>query len=81
MNSDADPCDDFYDFACGNFIKTTKIPDDKVSVNTFSVINDELQLQLRNLLEGQAEEDEPGPFQLARNFYKSCMNTSECNIV
>ncbi|XP_044018489.1 neprilysin-2-like isoform X2 [Aphidius gifuensis] len=77
MDENIEPCDDFYGFACGKFIKTTIIPDDKVSVNTFSVISDKVQEQLRISIEEPTYKDEPKPFKLAKNLYKSCMNKSE----
>lgn len=74
MDSEVEPCDDFYDFACGGFLKSTIIPDDKTSVNTFTEISDELQNQLRTSIEEKSAPDEPKPFRLAKNLYKACMN-------
>ncbi|XP_076754338.1 M13 family metallopeptidase neprilysin 2 isoform X2 [Xylocopa sonorina] len=74
IDFDVEPCDDFYDFACGGFLKSTNIPDDKTSVNTFSVISDELQNQLRTSIEEKSPSDEPKPFRLVKNLYKACMN-------
>ncbi|XP_026465148.1 neprilysin-2-like [Ctenocephalides felis] len=77
MDRNIEPCDDFYRFACGSFLKDTVIPDDKVSVNTFSVIGDKLQLQLRGIVESPIDrENEPEPFTVAKDLYKSCMNKS-----
>lgn len=78
MDPEVEPCDDFYDFACGGFLKSTIIPDDKTSVNTFTEISDELQNQLRTSIEEKSTPDEPKPFRLAKNLYKACMNKSEC---
>lgn len=74
MDDKVDPCDDFYDFACGSFMKNTRIPDDKTSVNTFSIITDELQEQIRALLDEPIAENEPRPFALAKTLYQACMN-------
>lgn len=76
MDPSIDPCDDFYQFACGNFIKKTNIPDDKSSVTSFSVISDLLQEQLRTMIEEPVKPGEPKPFVLLKRIYKSCMNTT-----
>lgn len=74
MDTSVEPCDDFYSFACGNFVKNTMIPDEKVSVNTFSLIGDKLQEQLRALISEPAKPEESTPFTLAKDLYKACMN-------
>ncbi|CAH1236556.1 unnamed protein product [Diabrotica balteata] len=74
MDESVDPCDDFYQFTCGNFIKKTNIPDDKSSVTSFTLIGDELQEQLRTMIEEPIQEDEPKPFKLTKKLYKACMN-------
>lgn len=77
MDLDVDPCDDFYQYACGNFIRTTNIPDDKTSITTFSKINDDLTEQLRNVIEEPMTSKDPKSFSVAKKLYQACMNKSE----
>jgi len=74
MDTSVEPCDDFYSFACGNFVKETMIPDEKVSVNTFSIIGDKLQEQLRSLISESIDPNDSKPFNMAKKLYKACMN-------
>jgi len=74
LNTNVDPCDDFYQFACGNFIENTVIPDDRSRSSMFSVLGDKLNEQVRGLLEGDIEAAEPKPFQMAKSVFQSCMN-------
>lgn len=78
MNLTANPCDDFYNFACGRFEKTVIIPDDGGSVNTINMIEGRVLAQLHTLLNSDINEKlDIRPFKMAKTFYRQCMNTSE----
>lgn len=73
-----EPCDDFYRYACGNWIESQIIPEDKTSVSLFSLVQDELDNKLRNLIERQNDKQIETPIvRRMRNLYDSCMNTSK----
>jgi putative endopeptidase len=60
LDRSASPCDDFYQFACGGWMKKTPIPEDEASwVRSFSVLHDENLKALRAILERDAHG--PGP--------------------
>lgn len=77
LNEEAEPCDDFYEFSCGTYLEETMIPDDKVSVNAFSVISDKLQEQLKTIITAPIDDEEIEPFKMVKKLYLACMNKSE----
>ncbi|KAH8343968.1 hypothetical protein KR084_002815 [Drosophila pseudotakahashii] len=74
MRPEVEPCDNFYEFACGSYLEEENIPDDKVSISTFSVISDKLQEQLKDIITAERPESEPKHFRLPNLLYKACMN-------
>ena len=47
MDPTADPCQDFFEFACGGWIKKHPIPDSKSRWTQFDILRDELTAFLR----------------------------------
>ncbi|HJZ87647.1 MAG TPA: M13 family metallopeptidase [Polyangia bacterium] len=72
------PCDDFYGFACGSWMKKTPIPPDRASwVRSFSEIQERNEARLHKILEDDAA-GKPGPddpyAKKLGDFYASCMD-------
>jgi len=73
IDKGADPCQDFYQYACGNWLKTHPIPADESSWGTFNLLFERNQAALREILEDSAAHPERSPIdQKIGAFYQSC---------
>ena len=77
MDRTVDPCEDFFEFACGAWNKRHVIPEDRSSVSTFEVLADQLQIILKGLLEGPAAPEDSDISQESKHLYQSCVNVSQ----
>jgi endothelin-converting enzyme/putative endopeptidase len=76
MNPEADPCVDFYEYACGGWLESTELPADKTRMTrSFTTIYDQNQILLREILDGADPSDTSDPAMAKVGaFYQSCMD-------
>jgi putative endopeptidase len=81
MDTTADPCSDFYQFACGKFSQKYPIPADQPWFNPFVNLNEYNRQLLHGILE-QAAKSGPNRSpdqQKIGDYYGSCLNTAAIN--
>ena len=76
-----DPCVDFYQYACGNWLKTAEIPADQSSWVSFVELDERNLLTLRGILEKASINDQSRTAieQKIGDFYGSCMDEKTVN--
>lgn len=79
MDQSVNPCENFYDFACGNLIKNTELPDDRNSQTEFTLTQRKVDKQVQTILTDEMQPNEIKPFKLAKIFIKTCMDEETLN--
>ena len=76
MDTTADPCVDFYQYACGGWIAKNPIPPDRAVWGRFNELGDHNLAVLQNILERAASTSKPrdASEQKIGDYYASCMD-------
>ncbi|XP_036918026.1 membrane metallo-endopeptidase-like 1 [Sturnira hondurensis] len=75
MDPSREPCDDFYQYACGGWLRRQVVPETNSRYSIFDTLRDELEVTLKRVLESPGTEDRPA-VRKAKALYRSCMDES-----
>lgn len=78
INFSVDPCEDFFEFTCGNWIASHPIPSHKTSYSQFGNLSDKVQEQMRDIFESP-EIFGSKSMNALKSMYRKCMDKDELN--
>jgi predicted metalloendopeptidase len=78
LNESADPCTDFFEFACGRWVALNEIPDDMTSYGHFSELREKVNREMKELYEDKTPSTS-NSINTVRKLYSACMDTDKLN--
>lgn len=78
LDPSVNPCEDFYQYACGSFIENNFVADEDSSIDTLSIMNNHIQEIISKILSSHdVPEKQQKLWKISKNLYKSCLIEGE----
>uniref|UniRef100_A0A1I7XA43 Peptidase_M13 domain-containing protein n=1 Tax=Heterorhabditis bacteriophora TaxID=37862 RepID=A0A1I7XA43_HETBA len=78
INFTVDPCDDFFEFTCGNWIETHPIPNHLTSYSHFRILSEKVLNEMRELFESEVP-SKSNSINVLKSLYRKCMDKETLN--
>uniref|UniRef100_A0A915BWX3 M13 family peptidase n=1 Tax=Parascaris univalens TaxID=6257 RepID=A0A915BWX3_PARUN len=78
INSKVDPCEDFFQFACGRWVHENEIPKDLSSYGHFAKLREKVSAEMKRLFESK-EKSPSKAINNIRQIYQGCMDVERIN--
>ncbi|XP_021099137.1 membrane metallo-endopeptidase-like 1 isoform X1 [Heterocephalus glaber] len=75
MDPSTEPCSNFYQYACGGWLRRHVIPETSSHYSVFDILRNEVEVILKGVLENSTAKSRPA-VEKAKLLYRSCMNQS-----
>jgi len=78
VNESANPCDDFYSYACGGWVASHTIPASKTRTGTFDVLNEQMDNYIKDELYAVNVSDakQPAVVRFSAHLFHKCMEVA-----
>ncbi|MCB0402660.1 MAG: M13 family metallopeptidase [Flavobacteriales bacterium] len=81
IDSSANPCEDFEQYAVGNWLKNNPVPEAESSWGSFNIVHDENEIKLKAIVEEATsmQAKKGTPLQQVGDFYTSALDSTKVN--
>ncbi|KAM8703064.1 hypothetical protein ACLKA7_005407 [Drosophila subpalustris] len=76
MNENIEPCQNFYEFACGKWARINKANGEHLTTGVFERLSNALERKMKQTLNNEDKEHDTAEDRQVRDFYKSCIRVT-----